>query len=453
MTFDDFNLSTDLLDALYYMGFRDATPIQQQAIPAILDGSDLIACAQTGTGKTAAFLLPVLDFQAKKPTADTNTLILVPTRELAIQIDQQIQGFAYTLNISSIAIYGGGDGSDWGQQKYALTKGADIIVATPGKLISHLNQGYVKFDKIEHLILDEADRMLDIGFYDDIMKIISFLPKNRQTLMFSATMPPKIRSFAKQILHQPVEIALEMSKPAEGVTQLAYLVYENQKTPLVNHLISDKPEYKSILIFTSTKKKVNEIVRGLRSKKYKVEGISSDLEQKERVEILLRFRSRETRVLVATDVLSRGIDSKDINLVVNYDVPGDAEDYVHRVGRTARADTTGQAVTLVNETDMPKMHRIERLIEREVEKSVLPDFLGEGPGWKVRSTTPRDHFRRKGGPKNRKREEVGKPAGQPETKEKNKFPGKKPGFQFHRKKTQPGNTENKKGNINPASGA
>ena len=442
MTFDDFNLSTDLLDALYYMGFRDATPIQQQAIPAILDGSDLIACAQTGTGKTAAFLLPVLDFQAKKPTTDTNTLILVPTRELAIQIDQQIQGFAYTLNISSIAIYGGGDGSDWGQQKYALTKGADIIVATPGKLISHLNQGYVKFDKIEHLILDEADRMLDIGFYDDIMKIISFLPKNRQTLMFSATMPPKIRSFAKQILQQPVEIALEMSKPAEGVTQLAYLVYENQKIPLVNHLISDKPEYKSILLFTSTKKKVNEIVRGLRSKKYKVEGISSDLEQKEREEILLKFRSRETRVLVATDVLSRGIDIKDINLVINYDVPGDAEDYVHRVGRTARAETTGQAVTLVTETDMHKMHRIERLIEREVEKSALPDFLGEGPDWKVRATTPRDHFRKKGGGKNRKREEGEKSGDHPDSKEKSKFRGKKPGFQFRRKKTQPGNTEN-----------
>lgn len=452
MTFDDFNLSTDILDALFYMGFRDATPIQQQAIPAILDGSDLIACAQTGTGKTAAFLLPVLDFQAKKPTSDTNTLILVPTRELAIQIDQQIQGFAYTLNISSIAIYGGGDGSDWGQQKYALTKGADIIVATPGKLISHLNQGYVKFDKIEHLILDEADRMLDIGFYDDIMKIISFLPKQRQTLMFSATMPPKIRSFAKQILHQPVEIALEMSKPAEGVIQMAYLVYENQKTPLVNQLIADKPEYKSILIFTSTKKKVNDIVRGLRSKKYKVEGISSDLEQKDREEILLRFRSRETRVLVATDVLSRGIDIKDINLVVNYDVPGDAEDYVHRVGRTARADTTGQAVTLVNETDMPKMHRIERLIEREVEKSDLPDFLGEGPDWKIRPTTPRDHFRKKGGGKNKPREEGKKPGDHPDTKEKNKSPGKKPGFQFRRNRNQPGNSDNRKGNPNPSTG-
>jgi superfamily II DNA/RNA helicase len=397
MKFDEFNLTPDLQDAIWYMGYRETTPVQEKAIPPIMEGRDLIACAQTGTGKTAAFLLPVLDFQARKRTSDTNTLILVPTRELAIQIDQHIQGLAYTLNIHSIAVYGGGDGSEWGQQKIALTKGADIIVATPGKLISHLAQGYVRFDKIEHLILDEADRMLDIGFYEDIMKIISFLPKKRQTLMFSATMPPKIRSFARQILTDPVEIALEMSKPAEGVLQAAYLVYENQKTPLINSLIKDKPEYNSILIFSSTKRKVNDIVRGLRSKTYKTEGISSDLEQKEREETLLRFKSKETRVLVATDVMSRGIDIKDINLVVNYDVPGDAEDYVHRVGRTARAETTGVAITLVNEVDMLKMHRIERLIGYEVYKAPLPEQLGPGPLWKLRTTTPGDYFKKKKG--------------------------------------------------------
>lgn len=432
MLFDDFNLTPELLDALYYMGFRDATPIQEQAIPAILAGSDLIACAQTGTGKTAAFLLPVLNFIAEKRTNHTHTLILVPTRELAIQIDQQVQGFAYTLNVTSIAIYGGGDGSDWGQQKAALTTGADIIVATPGKLISHLNQGYVKFDQIENLILDEADRMLDIGFYEDIMKIVSFLPKKRQTLMFSATMPSKIRMLSKQILTSPVEIALEMSKPAEGVIQAAYLVYENQKTPLVNTLIAEKPEYHSILIFSSTKRKVNDIVRGLKSKKYKVEGISSDLEQKEREEILLRFRSRETRVLVATDVLSRGIDIKDINLVVNYDVPGDAEDYVHRIGRTARAETTGVAVTLVNETDMPKMHRIERLIENEVFKSPLPEFLGAGPDWKIRSSTPRDHIRKKGGFKSKHKDN--EPSGQTRSGDNNTSHDKP-----HRQKARPVN--------------
>jgi superfamily II DNA/RNA helicase len=403
MTFDEFNLTPELLDAISWMGFRDATPIQEKSIPPITDGRDLIACAQTGTGKTAAFLLPVLDFQARRRTKDTNTLILVPTRELAIQIDQHIQGLAYTLDIHSIAIYGGGDGSDWGQQKTALTQGADIIVATPGKLISHLNQGYVRFDHIEHLILDEADRMLDIGFYEDIMKIISFLPKKRQTLMFSATMPPKIRSFARQILSNPVEIALEMSKPAEGVLQAAYLVYENQKTPLINTLIREKPEYHSILVFSSTKRKVNDIVRGLKSKTYRIEGISSDLEQKDREEILLQFKSRQIRVLVATDVLSRGIDIKDINLVINYDVPGDAEDYVHRVGRTARAETTGVALTLVNEADMPKMHRIEKLIGYEVYKAPLPEYLGQGPEWKLRTTTPRDFLRKKkGGSKGKK---------------------------------------------------
>jgi superfamily II DNA/RNA helicase len=397
MKFDEFNLTHELLDAISYMGYKEATPIQEIAIPPIIEGRDLIACAQTGTGKTAAFLLPVLDFQARKPSPDTNTLILVPTRELAIQIDQHVQGLAYTLNITSIAIYGGGDGSEWGQQKIALTKGADIIVATPGKLISHLTQGYVKFDKIEHLILDEADRMLDIGFYDDIMKIISFLPPKRQNLMFGATMPAKIKLFAKQILNNPVEIALEMSKPAEGVLQAVYLVHENQKTPLINNLIADKPEYNSILVFSSTKRKVNDIIRGLRSKKYKVEGISSDLEQKDREEILLRFKSREIRILVATDVLSRGIDIKDINLIINYDVPGDAEDYVHRVGRTARADATGVAITLVNEPDMYKMQRIEKLIGYEVYKAPLPETLGKAPVWKVRTPASRDHFRKKDG--------------------------------------------------------
>jgi len=395
MRFDEFELKDELLDAISYMGFENATPIQEQAIPAILSGHDLIACAQTGTGKTAAFLLPILHFLAGRHSRETNTLILVPTRELAIQIDQQIQGLAYTLNVTSISIYGGGDGSDWGQQKTALTQGADIIVATPGKLISHLNMGYVKFGHIEHLILDEADRMLDIGFYDDIMKILSFLPAKRQNLMFSATMPPKIRSFAKQILSDPIEIALEMSKPAEGVLQAVYLVHENQKTPLINSLVADKPEYKSILIFSSTKRKVGEIVRSLKSKHYLVEGISSDLEQKEREEILLRFKSRETRILVATDVLSRGIDIKDINLVINFDAPGDAEDYVHRVGRTARAETTGVAITLINELDMRKMQRIEQLIGQEVYKVPLPAQFGSGPLWNANPPSDRKGKRKK----------------------------------------------------------
>jgi ATP-dependent RNA helicase RhlE len=375
--FDDLDLNPELLESIDYMGFRETTPIQEKAIPVILSGRDLIACAQTGTGKTAAFLLPIMNFISEKRPIHTHTLILVPTRELAIQIDQQIQGLAYTLNITSIAVYGGGDGSGWDQERTALSKEADIIVATPGRLISHLNQGYVKFKLIEVLILDEADRMLDIGFYNDIMNIISNLPKIRQTLMFSATIPYKIRTMSKHIMKNPVEISLERSKPAEGVIQTVYMLDENQKLTLIKSLLTDNPEYNSILIFSSTKKKLSEIVRGLHSKEYLVEGISSDLEQREREVMLLRFRSRRTRVLVATDVLSRGIDIKDINLVINFDVPSDAEDYVHRVGRTARAETTGAAITLVNKADIPKMKRIEKLIGYEVHKEPLPAFIAE----------------------------------------------------------------------------
>ena len=377
MVFDDLDLIPELLESINYMGFREATPIQEKAIPVILSGSDLIACAQTGTGKTAAYLLPIMNSISLNRPSHTHTLILVPTRELAIQIDQQIQGLAYTLNITSLAVYGGGDGSGWDQEKAALSKGADIIVATPGRLISHLNQGYVKFNQIEVLVLDEADRMLDIGFYDDIMRIVSSVPKKRQTLMFSATMPPKIRSMSRHVMRTPVEIALEMSKPAEGVVQTVYLLSENQKLPLIKSLVADNPEYRSILIFSSTKKKLSEIVRGLRSKSYLVEGISSDLGQKEREDTLLRFRSRKSRVLVATDVLSRGIDIKDINLVINYDAPSDAEDYVHRVGRTARAETTGAAVTLVTKMDLFKMKNIEKLIGYEVNKTPMPAFIAE----------------------------------------------------------------------------
>ena len=386
MKFYELGLHDDILDALDYMGFTDATPIQEQAIPKILDGHDLIACAQTGTGKTAAFLLPVLDQLIGIREEYVKCLILVPTRELAIQIDQQVQGLSYFSGISTLLLYGGSDGSDWATQKRGLQGGADIVVATPGKLISHLNMGYVKFDRIEFLILDEADRMLDIGFYEDIIKIISHIPKKRQSLLFSATFAPRIRELASLILTDPEEISIAISKPAEGVLQAAYVAYEEQKIRLVIHLIADKPNYRSILIFSSTKRKVGDIVNALKRKGIPCEGISSDLEQKEREEVLMRFKSKQTRILVATDVLSRGIDIKDINLVINFDVPGDAEDYVHRIGRTARADTTGVAITLINPDDMRKFARIEKLIEREVLKSPLPEGLGEAPVWDPKSS-------------------------------------------------------------------
>ncbi len=368
MNFGDFGLDPRLVEAISYMGFVTPTPIQEQAIPVILQGRDLIACAQTGSGKTGAFILPVLDRIARQDSLGTDTLVLVPTRELAIQVDQQIQAFTYFAGISSIAVYGGGEAWEYAQEKTALSSGASIIVATPGRLIAHLNMGYVKFDTIHTLILDEADRMLDIGFYDDILKIISFLPKERQTLMFSATMPPKIRTLSQKILKSPASITLSMSKPASGVLQAVYLVEDAKKINVIRKLIGDKPHYESILIFASTKKRVSEITNDLRRHRMSAEAISSNLEQAEREAVLLRFRARKTRILVATDVLSRGIDIKDINLVINYDVPNDAEDYVHRVGRTARVDKTGVAITLVSKADRYKLHAIEKLIEKKINK-------------------------------------------------------------------------------------
>ena len=395
MKFKELGIHDDILKAISYMGFENATPIQEQAIPVILAGHDLIACAQTGTGKTAAFVIPILDLILDHPEDETTTLILVPTRELAMQIDQQVQGISYGLGIHSIAIYGGSDGDDWGQQKKALTQGGNIVIATPGKLISHLNLGYVKFDTIKYLILDEADRMLDIGFQDDIIKIISYLPKERQTLMFSATMVPRVKTLVSEILINPREINIAMSKPAEGVLQAAYLCFENQKIPLITHLIADKPDYNSILIFCSTKLKVKELSRALQKSKMSVEPISSDLEQSDREKVLQGFKSRRTRILVATDVLSRGIDISEINLVINFDVPRDAEDYVHRVGRTARADSTGVAITLINERDMWSFHQIEQLIEREVIKLPLPEELGKSPVWKVEKPRMRKYSPKK----------------------------------------------------------
>jgi superfamily II DNA/RNA helicase len=391
MRFEEFGLCNELLEAISFMGFEKASPIQEKAIPEILNNKDILAFAQTGTGKTAAFVLPILHRMAQNPSRNTDTLVLVPTRELAIQIEQQIQGFAYFVPVNSIAIYGGGDGAGWSHEARALSNNADIVVATPGKLIAHLNQGTVKLDHLKHLVLDEADRMLDMGFHDDIQRIISYLPKaGRQTMMFSATMPPKIKKLAENILHSPVRISIELSKPAEGVEQSVYLAYDEQKRGLVNEIIEKRPEYKSILVFTSTKAKVNQIVQGIRRKGFSVEGISSDLEQKQREEVLAGFRSRNTRVLVATDVLSRGIDIKDISLIINYDVPHDAEDYVHRVGRTARAETKGEAITLVTPEDIYRFRRIERLIEREIPRSPLPAHLGDAPSWEAKAR-PKTH--------------------------------------------------------------
>ncbi|MEL6864080.1 MAG: DEAD/DEAH box helicase [Bacteroidota bacterium] len=402
MSFSDFEFDPSLDEALSAMGFESPTPVQQLAIPTILANDDLIACAQTGTGKTAAFLLPILHKLASNPDRgmDINTLVIAPTRELALQIDQQVEGFGYFTGVSSLPVYGGGSSSSWDQQKKALKSGADIIIATPGRLIAHINLGYVNLKNVQHLILDEADRMLDMGFYDDIMSIVRRLPKDRQNLLFSATMPAKIRTLANAILKNPKQINIAISKPAEGVLQGAYMTYDNQKIPLIEHLLTGKKNYPSVLIFSSTRRMVKEIAEMLHKKKFSTGVISSDLEQKEREAALLNFRNKKTQILVATDILARGIDIKEISLIINYDVPQDAEDYVHRIGRTARADTTGVALTFITQKDQHRFASIERLIEQEVRKIPLPKHLGEGPEYNPKARKPRGY---RGGNRNRKR--------------------------------------------------
>ncbi len=381
MKFRDFNFESSLQDGLDSMRFETPTPIQEQAIPIILSGKDLIACAQTGTGKTAAFVLPILHKLSLNPTENTDTLIVVPTRELALQIDQAIQGFSYFTSASSLAIYGGRDGFAFEDEKRALTEGANIIIATPGRLMAHLNQGYVKLDKLKHLILDEADRMLNMGFVDDILKIVTYLPKERQSLLFSATMPPKIRTLATALLNDPEEVSLSISKPAAGVEQIAYMVYDNQKNNLIATLLKEK-EYSSVIIFSSTKVKVKELDRDLQKAGLKSKAVHSDLEQLEREDVLRAFRNKNLQILVATDVLSRGIDIEDIGLVINYDVPGDAEDYIHRIGRTARAASLGVAITFINDRDQQKFLQIVTLIGNEIPKTPLPEKVGVGPEYK-----------------------------------------------------------------------
>lgn len=378
MSFQQFNFDERILDGLSSMGYTKPSPIQEQAIPIILNRKDLIACAQTGTGKTAAYLLPILNNIIHAETRHLNTLIIAPTRELAQQIDQQIEGFAYFLGVSSIPVYGGGDGAAWDVQKRALQEGADIVIATPGRLISLLATGMIKLDHLEHLVLDEADRMLDMGFYDDIVKIIKQLPVNRQTLLFSATMPPRIRALADKILRNYEVVNIAISKPAEGILQQAFVVYEPQKIELLKHIIKSNG-HSTVLIFASTKENVKKLDSMLHRLGVNAKAIHSDLEQSERENILREFKNKQLPILVGTDVLSRGIDVDGIGLVINYDVPPDPEDYIHRIGRTARAETTGTAITFITEAEQRKFYSIENLIGKEIPKIKLPDPLGDGP--------------------------------------------------------------------------
>jgi superfamily II DNA/RNA helicase len=379
LNFNEFGLDHRLLDGIGAIGYEAATPVQEQVIPPIIGGKDLIASAQTGTGKTAAYLLPIIHKLISSETdGHVKALVIVPTRELAVQIEQQMQGFSYFTSLSSIAIYGGGDGNIFTQEKQALSEGTDVVICTPGRMIAHLNLGYVNITGLEYLVLDEADRMLDMGFHDDIMKIISFLPKKRQNLLFSATMPPKIRDLARKILHHPIEINIAISKPPEKIVQEAYVVYEPQKIPLVKHLLLEK-NFRSVIVFCSTKSNVKQLTRELKRTKLNVDEIHSDLDQDTRENVLLKFKSRQLSVLVATDILSRGIDIEDIDLVVNFDIPHDGEDYVHRVGRTARAESDGEAITLVTDREQNKFAAIERLLGHEVTKALVPEQFGEVP--------------------------------------------------------------------------
>lgn len=362
------------------MGYNSPTPIQQQAIPVIQENKDLIACAQTGTGKTAAYLLPVINKIIHDEKRHLNTLIIAPTRELAQQIDQQIEGFGYFIGISSISVYGGGDGATWDQQRKALEGGADIVIATPGRLIALLATGTIVFDHLEHLILDEADRMLDMGFYDDIVKIMTYLPKEKQTLLFSATMPPKIRALASKILKHPTEINISLAKPAAGILQQAYVVYDAQKAALIKHVLKSNT-WSSVIIFASTKETVKKLDAAFQRAGLPSKAFHSDLEQPEREVILREFKNKQVNMLIGTDVLSRGIDVEGISLVINFDVPPDPEDYVHRVGRTARAETTGTAITFISEKDQRKFHSIENLIGNQISKLPLPEAIGEGPAY------------------------------------------------------------------------
>lgn len=398
MKFYELDLSDEVLDALDAMNFDECTPIQEQSIPLALEGRDLIAVAQTGTGKTAAYLLPVIDSLAGGgyPEDAINCVVMSPTRELAQQIDRQMEGFSYYLPVNSLAIFGGTDGPEFARQQRGLKMGADVVIATPGRLLAHLQMGYVDLSRVSFFILDEADRMLDMGFYDDIMTIAKQLPPTCQTLMFSATMPPKIQRMAEAILKNPAEVKLEVSRPAENIRQSAFVCYEGQKTPILRSLFKTRAN-KRVIVFASSKLKVKELTRELRRAGVKAAEMHSDLEQARRDEVMLDFRAGRIDILVATDIVARGIDIDDIAMVVNYDVPREAEDYVHRIGRTARAGAGGYAVTLVGERDRRHFKAIEDFLEKEVLKEAVPEELGSTPSYGGRSDSGRRDGGRSGG--------------------------------------------------------
>lgn len=372
--FEDLDLSDNVLDALYDMRFEKCTPVQAQCIPPILNHHDVLGVAQTGTGKTAAYLLPILTLLERDshPADAVNCLVIAPTRELARQIDQALQGFAYYTNVNAVAVYGGNDGVRYEQERRSLQAGADIVLATPGRLITHLQLGTLDLSRTTHLILDEADRMLDMGFAEDILSIVKQMPDNRQTILFSATMPPKIAQLARTVMHNPVEVEIAVSKPAENIKQSLYICHESDKTIILKKVFQEQPPQR-VILFCSSKQKVKELAIVLKRNGLNARAMHSDLDQAERDEVMNLFRAHKVDLLVATDIVARGIDIDDITMVINYDAPHDAEDYVHRIGRTARAGRQGSAITLIGEKDLLSLSNIERILKIKIPREELPE--------------------------------------------------------------------------------
>ena len=382
MKFEELDLCDEVLEGLRAMNFTDATPVQEQAIPLLLQGKDVIACAQTGTGKTAAFILPLLDNLQRGGNNEPGikAIIMAPTRELAQQIDQQMEGFSYFLPFSSVPVYGGNDSQAWDVQRRGLQRGADVVIATPGRLLQHMNLYTVDFSHVKYFILDEADRMLDMGFFDDIMQVVNRLPRERQTIMFSATMPPKIKQLAKTILHEPEEVRIAIARPPESIMQTAFICHEAQKPGIIKHLFSSQ-EPNKVILFSGSKLKVKEITKTLRHMGFSADEMHSDLDQAQRDHVMHEFKNNRVNILVATDIVSRGIDIDDITLVINYDVPREVEDYVHRIGRTARAGEEGMSITLVGDDEQYRFKQIEDFLQKDIYKIPLPAELGEGPAY------------------------------------------------------------------------
>lgn len=441
MRFDEFDLDYDVLDALDAMRFEECTPIQEKSIGAILEGNDMIACAQTGTGKTAAYLLPIISMinEGGYPEDAINCVVMVPTHELAQQIDRQMEGFSYYVPVNSLAIHGGNDGKEFARQQKGLKMGADIVIATPGRLLAHIKMGYVDLSRVSFFVLDEADRMLDMGFSDDILQIAKLLPEKRQTLLFSATMPPKIQKLAHSILHDPVEVKLSVSKPSENIDQSAVVCHEAQKTPVLKYLFKTYHS-KRVIVFAASKLKVKDLSRELRRAGWKTGEMHSDLDQSQREQVMLDFKAGRIDILIATDIVARGIDIDDITMVVNYDVPRESEDYVHRIGRTARAGADGKAVTLVGERDQQRFGMIEDFLEYEVRKETMPEELGEMPEYrpKKRGGSSKSHDRGRnrgnGGHTGRGKAETAPQTGAGENSQKKNF--KKRRFHNHKKQAK-----------------